>query len=484
MSLQPFNVPQLQDSGLGASASLLGSMVNSQTNLINAKKERRKDILATLIGGGANIGNQLLENKQRDQTNDVNLEIAKQKQPSRFLQQANSYATLAKAAGDAGDFAQQEQFNKLAITFGQAAMGGGGSLLGGGTVSSPNLSGGTIPAESSTVPSGGTGTTQPVAKGNEPYSIIPQANKSNFPTGVNFSTQQSIGRATKAQEEAQVAATKMNMGQGLQGVIDAPDGNELIGLGGTKFKGIKLNPQIKSGMIQKGQDLQLDPAGIVKERKALTDSFNQVNTAISQADKLFNLVKSSDKTSGQGLPAIGASAWRSGAGALGKIPLVRAGYNQADKKALGAEDILQGYIASLKTAVGDSGVLTNQDVARIAKVLPQFADDKITMQLKRDNLIRSSYIPLMRSALAIGDDRTFNAIQDRFKQLTGSYYDGYSSIEDFETKASGKTMGTGTKQGITKPATKQSSVDTSKGYKTYNVKPSSLKDELIYFNSL
>jgi len=168
---------------------------------------------------------------------------------------------------------------------------------------------------------------------------------------------------------------------------------------------------------------------------------------------LFNLVKSSDKTSGQGLPAIGASAWRSGAGALGKIPLVRAGYNQADKKALAAEDILQGYIASLKTAVGDSGVLTNQDVARIAKVLPQFADDKITIQLKRDNLIRSSYIPLMRSALAIGDDRSFNAIQDRFKQLTGSYYDGYSSVEDVETKASGKTMGTGTKQGITQPAT-------------------------------
>jgi hypothetical protein len=453
MSLQPFNVPQLQDSGLGASANLLGSLVNSQTNLINAKKERRKDILATLIGGGANIGNQLLENRQQDQTNDVNLEIARQKQPSRFLQQANSYATLAKAAGDAGDFAQQEKFNKLAITFGEAASGGMGGLLGGGTISSPNLSGGTVSTESSVVPSGDTGTTQPVAKGNEPYSIIPQANKSNFPTGVNFSTQQSIGRATKAQEEAQVAATKMNMGQGLQGVIDAPDGNELIGLGGTKFKGIKLNPQIKSGMVQKGQDLQLDPAGIVKERKALTDSFNQVNTAISQADKLFNLVKSSDKTSGQGLPAIGASAWRSGAGALGKIPLVRAGYNQADKKALAAEDILQGYIASLKTAVGDSGVLTNQDVARIAKVLPQFADDKITIQLKRDNLIRSSYIPLMRSALAIGDDRSFNAIQDRFKQLTGSYYDGYSSVEDVETKASGKTMGTGTKQGITQPAT-------------------------------
>jgi hypothetical protein len=459
MSLQPFNVPQLQDSGLGASASLLGSLVNSQTNLINAKKERRKDILATLIGGGANIGNQLLENKQRDQTNDVNLEIAKQKQPSRFLQQANSYATLAKAAGDAGNFAQQEQFNKLAITFGEAASGGVGSLLGGGTISSPNLSGGTVSTESSVVPSGDTGTTsstQPAAKGNEPYSIIPQANKSNFPTGVNFSTQQSIGRAAKAQEEAQVAATKMNMGQGLQGVIDAPDGNELIGLGGTKFKGIKLNPQIKSGMVQKGQDLQLDPIGIVKERKALTDSFNQVNTAISQADKLFNLVKSSDKTSGQGLPAIGASAWRSGAGALGKIPLVRAGYNQADKKALGAEDILQGYIASLKTAVGDSGVLTNQDVARIAKVLPQFADDKITMQIKRDNLIRSSYIPLMRSALAIGDDRSFNAIQDRFKQLTGSYYDGYSSTEDVETKVSGKIMGEGTKQGMTQSTTSKS----------------------------
>jgi hypothetical protein len=131
MSLQPFNVPQLQDNGLGAAASLLGNMTNAQTSLINAKKERRKDILATLIGGSANIGNQLLENKQRDQTNDVNLEIAKQKQPSRFLQQANSYAALAKAAGDAGNFAQQEQFNKLALSLGEGAMGGGGSLIGG-----------------------------------------------------------------------------------------------------------------------------------------------------------------------------------------------------------------------------------------------------------------------------------------------------------------------------------------------------------------
>jgi hypothetical protein len=459
MSLQPFNVPQLQDSGLGASANLLGSLVNSQTNLINAKKERRKDILATLIGGGANIGNQLLENKQQDENNTTRLDAEMMKQPNRLLTQANHLIQIGKAAGDAGDFKTQERYTKMAQDMAASALGGGGSLLSGGTVSSPNLSGGTVSTESSVVPSGDTGTTsstQPAAKGNEPYSIIPQANKSNFPTNANFSTQQSIGKAAKAQEEAQVAATKMNMGQGLQGVIDAPDGNELIGLGGTKFKGIKLNPQIKSSMVQKGQDLQLDPAGIVKERKALTDSFNQVNTAISQADKLFNLVKSSDKTSGQGLPAIGASAWRSGAGALGKIPLVRAGYNQADKKALGAEDILQGYIASLKTAVGDSGVLTNQDVARIAKVLPQFADDKITMQIKRDNLIRSSYIPLMRSALAIGDDRSFNAIQDRFKQLTGSYYDGYSSIEDVETKASGKTMGTGTKQGMTQSTTSKS----------------------------
>jgi hypothetical protein len=89
MSLQPFNVPQLQDSGLGASANLLGSLVNSQTNLINAKKERRKDILATLIGGGANIGNQLLENKQQDENNTTRLDAEMMKQPNRLLTQAN-----------------------------------------------------------------------------------------------------------------------------------------------------------------------------------------------------------------------------------------------------------------------------------------------------------------------------------------------------------------------------------------------------------
>jgi hypothetical protein len=84
----------------------------------------------------------------------------------------------------------------------------------------------------------------------------------------------------------------------------------------------------------------------------------------------------------------------------------------------------------------------------------------------------------------------FNKLQDRFTKLTGQSYDGHSSPEDYYNNISntGFNKTTESKTGkatMGQPATtKQSSVDTSKGYKTYNVKPSSLKDELIYLNSL
>ena len=295
MSLQPFNVPQLQDSGLGASANLLGSLVNSQTNLINAKKERRKDILATLIGGGANIGNQLLENKQRDQTNDVNLEIAKQKQPSRFLQQANSYATLAKAAGDAGNFAQQEQFNKLALTFGEAAAGGGGSLIGG---SSANLN---LPAASGggfNMPSSDTDATaqpmqpaQSTEKPNDTYSISPKP-ASNFPTGVNFSTQQAAGKATQAQAEAQTATAKFSLGEGLGNVLNAPDKAKIQGIGSTEFKGVRLNPELKSMMKNRAEELKITTSSddYAKRIAKLEKGFDDASTLLNAANSMNRII--------------------------------------------------------------------------------------------------------------------------------------------------------------------------------------------------
>jgi hypothetical protein len=492
MSLQPFNVPQLQDSGLGASANLLGSLVNSQTNLINAKKERRKDILATLIGGGANIGNQLLENKQRDQTNDVNLEIAKQKQPSRFLQQANSYATLAKAAGDAGNFAQQEEFNKLAITFGQAASGGGGSLIGG---SSANLN---LPAASGggfNMPSSDTDATaqpmqpaQSTEKPSDTYSISPKP-ASNFPTGVNFSTQQAAGKATQAQKDAQAATAKFNLGEGLGNVLNAPDKSKVLGIGGMEFQGVKLNPEIKSMMKNRAEELKIatDGSDYTKRVQNLEQGYKDTVTLLSAANTMNRIISSSPKA---GLGAGVASLGRLIAGSAGKATPIRAMYDEQGKKALVAEDTLQGFVSGIKDLVGESGVLSQQDTTRLQGLLPKFSEDPYTANLKTKQLIHASLIPLMQTALSLGNDSMFNKLQKQFIEQTKQAYDGYSSAEDYDAKLSqsGFNKSTESKTGkatMGQPATtKQSSVDTSKGYKTYNVKPSSLKDELIYFNSL
>jgi hypothetical protein len=433
MSLQPFNVPQLQDSGLGASANLLGSLVNSQTNLINAKKERRKDILATLIGGGANIGNQLLENKQRDQTNDVNLEIAKQKQPSRFLQQANSYATLAKAAGDAGNFAQQEQFNKLALTFGEAAAGGGGSLIGG---SSANLN---LPAASGggfNMPSSDTDATaqpmqpaQSTEKPNDTYSISPKP-ASNFPTGVNFSTQQAAGKATQAQAEAQTATAKFSLGEGLGNVLNAPDKAKIQGIGSTEFKGVRLNPELKSMMKNRAEELKITTSSddYAKRIAKLEKGFDDASTLLNAANSMNRIISSSPR---EGLGAGLASTGRLITGAAGKATPIRAMYGKEGKDALAAEDTLQGFVSSIKNTVGESGVLSQQDTVRLQGLLPKFSEDPYTVNKKTKQLVYASLIPLMKTSLSLGNDFMFNKLQDRFIELTGQSYDGHSSPEDY-----------------------------------------------------
>lgn len=465
MSLQPFNVPQLQDNGLGAAASLLGNMTNAQTSLINAKKERRKDILATLIGGGANITNQLLENKQRDQTNDVNLAIAQAKQPSRFLQQANAYATLAKAAGDAGDFAKQEQFNKLALSFGDAAMGGGGSLIGG---SSANLN---VPATSGgggfNIPSSGTDTTtqptqftQSPEKPSDTYSISPKP-ASNFPTGVNFSTQQAAGKATQAQAEAQAATAKFSLGEGLGNVLNAPDKSKVLGIGNTEFKGVKLNPEIKSMMKNRAEELKITTSSddYAKRVAKLEEGFNNASTLLNAASTMNRIISSSPK---EGLGAGAASLGRLVAGSAGKATPIRAMYSEQGKKALVAEDTLQGFVTSIKNTVGESGVLSQQDTARLQGLLPKFSEDPYTVNKKTKQLVYASLIPLMKTSLSLGNDFIFNKLQDRFTKLTGQAYDGYSNPEDYynnisdtgfkkstESKTGRATMG---QPAATKPA--------------------------------
>lgn len=464
MSLQPFNVPQLQDNGLGAAASLLGNMTNAQTSLINAKKERRKDILATLIGGSANIGNQLLENKQRDQTNDVNLAIAQAKQPSRFLQQANAYATLAKAAGDAGDFAKQEQFNKLALSLGEGAMGGGGSLIGG---SSANLN---VPAASGggfNVPSSGTDTTtqptqftQSPEKPSDTYSISPKP-ASNFPTGVNFTTQQAAGKATQAQAEAQAATAKFSLGEGLGNVLNAPDKSKVLGIGNTEFKGVKLNPEIKSMMKNRAEELKITTSGddYAKRIAKLEEGFNNASTLLNAASTMNRIISSSPK---EGLGAGLASTGRAITGSAGKAAPIRAMYDKQGKDALAAEDTLQGFVTSIKNTVGESGVLSQQDTTRLQGLLPKFSEDPYTVNKKTRQLVYASLIPLMKTSLSLGNDFIFNKLQDRFTKLTGQAYDGYSNPEDYynnisdtgfkkstESKTGRATMG---QPAATKPA--------------------------------
>ena len=317
-------------------------------------------------------------------------------------------------------------------------MGGGGSLIGG---SSANLN---VPATSGggfNMPSSGTDTTaqptqftQSPEKPSDTYSISPKP-ASNFPTGVNFTTQQAAGKATQAQKDAQAATAKFNLGEGLGNVLNAPDKSKVLGIGGMEFQGVKLNPEIKSMMKNRAEELKITTSSddYAKRVAKLEKGYEDTVTLLNAANTMNRIISSSPK---EGLGAGAASLGRLVAGSAGKATPIRAMYSEQGKKALVAEDTLQGFVTGIKDLVGESGVLSKQDTTRLQGLLPKFSEDPYTANLKTKQLIHASLIPLMQTALSLGNDSMFNKLQKQFIEQTKQAYDGYSSAAEYDTKLS------------------------------------------------
>jgi hypothetical protein len=286
------------------------------------------------------------------------------------------------------------------------------------------------------MPSSGTDATaqpmqpaQSTEKPNDTYSISPKP-ASNFPTGVNFSTQQAASKATQAQAEAQTATAKFSLGEGLGNVLNAPDKSKVLGIGNTEFKGVRLNPELKSMMKNRAEELKITTSGddYAKRIAKLEKGFDDASTLLNAANSMNRIISSSPR---EGLGAGLASTGRLITGAAGKATPIRAMYGKEGKDALAAEDTLQGFVSSIKNTVGESGVLSQQDTDRLQGLLPKFSEDPYTVNKKTRQLVYASLIPLMKTSLSLGNDFMFNKLQDRFTKLTGESYDGHSSPEDY-----------------------------------------------------
>ena len=97
MSLQPSNIPQLQNVGLNPAASMLSSSISTLVGAEQAEKNRRNKLLQSLLGGAVNMGEQVLRNR-----GNLAMTEAQIMSPAQQALALNRLATGAAGLGQAG----------------------------------------------------------------------------------------------------------------------------------------------------------------------------------------------------------------------------------------------------------------------------------------------------------------------------------------------------------------------------------------------
>lgn len=76
MSLRPTDIPQLQNMGLSPAASMINTGISTAIGADQREKDRRMDLIRSILGGGVDIGTQLLNNRGKIEQTALENQIA------------------------------------------------------------------------------------------------------------------------------------------------------------------------------------------------------------------------------------------------------------------------------------------------------------------------------------------------------------------------------------------------------------------------
>jgi hypothetical protein len=100
---------------------------------------------------------------------------------------------------------------------------------------------------------------------------------------------------------------------------------------------------------------------------------------------------------------------------------------QEDKGALAAQSFISSRLPNLR-APGDVGALSNQDIQSLKEQIPQFTQDRQRFNQQYNLFVGNMLRPVMKRALVLGDDASFNELQKLHVQSFGTAYDGLNTV--------------------------------------------------------
>ena len=422
MSLQPTNIPQLQNMGLTPAANMVNTGISAMISAREGGRDRRNKLLQALLGGAVDVGQTVMNtDAQRDiaeQNQQNQLLLEKFRQPNRLLRGSSNFFEGAKAAADAGDFERQQQLNQM----GQEAINqalSGLEQLPGGSMSASLAPTGAPTAKTPTSAQGqATSEAEVEAPSGEMKPIAGQLPQSR--TDLPFSTQKAISDTRKKQAEGAKASLNLSTLQSIQQAQGAPDGTQLKGAGNVDFEGLKLNPNIRSLLDTSLQQSANDPKKLSQERK---ENANNTRTILN-VSRLFEDIRPL-VTEDFGKDILNRIATGS---SLGLRAAIMAGLDKSKigtfNKAKAAIDQQKGLIAVLARKIsGEVGALREEDIQRAKGLVPLVTDPPEVFDRKQELFAESVYPLLMEDSLKVLDPVTFNRVQAEYRKVFGKDFD-------------------------------------------------------------
>lgn len=426
MSLQPSNIPQLQNVGLNPAASMLSSGISTLVGAEQAEKDRRNKLLQSLLGGAVNMGEQVLRNR-----GNLAMTEAQIMSPAQQALALNRLATGAAGLGQAGGIS-----GGVDNVLGQLGIGNQQSpqkeLLD-GTPSSDQMgldaSGGITG-----VPQGQEFTKTPQGAfqlGASQQTVLPPTS-AGIPADLPLGMSKNLAQIQRAQTSSDlnaarknktlidtdtsiynrdVARDKRNISRYRQGWfenitnVQAP-GEQALSSTGLPMKGLEVTPELAEDQMNIARAYANDPKAYDKRLATLQKDTESITPLLNKVKSLKGLIQ----------PGVNAQIQRNVE--TGEYMISVTGSKNAAK----IKSILNSIVAQVPRIArlyGHTGVLSDPDVEKTLQDIPNALGSKELFDAQYQNFIEALTSGVLYESARLKNKKINDSFQNIYKSATG-----------------------------------------------------------------
>lgn len=440
MSLNPTNIPQLKNNGLGAGASLLGNSIAAQAGLNRARQDRRNSLLRAVLGGAVDLGEQVLEN--RGLVDRVKAGFENPSNKALTLSRLQDVASLGQAGDISSGF---EQVYRLG---GLGDPGGNGQTPSSGGRVPSVIDSDSSPSPAPNVPTGSKFDTTPegafvLGAGQNVVVDQPTNVPTDLPLGMLKNLQQArsagtradlnVKRGAKVDIDKQISDEKLTQEKfktkksqygekwfNNMTTIQTP-GEQAVSTSGLPMKGLEVTPELAEDQAAIATQYANDPKAYDTRLQTLQKDTEGIVPLVRKVGNLRRLIK----------PGVKAQINRN---VKTKEYMISVSGSEDAAKIKSILNSIIAQVPRIARLYGHTGVLTEPDVEKTLRDIPNALGSVELFDAQYKNFIEALSAGALHEAARLRNKKINDTFQDIYRDATKQdfRYGGGVSFTDGE----------------------------------------------------